>query len=111
MTLKSTIADWDLGGKKTINGIISTFTKVHNGIYYFEVLMPPNTCFPIHWHDCHEKVKVLSGELGDKLQPGVTWKPGHDGDYAYFPPYVQHQPCNDTDDFTTLLVQFYFNGK
>jgi hypothetical protein len=71
----------------------------------FIVEMPPSAHLPLHWHDCLEKVTVLSGQIIDEEKPGRIYNV----DEVYeVKPMIKHMIKNNlTHKTTTLQVDFF----
>jgi uncharacterized RmlC-like cupin family protein len=84
------------------NGVTSKKVSENDTTMEFLVHIPPETVFPLHWHDCDEKIKVVSGSLMDKeMLYHITM-----GQSVMIPKATPHQPYTLEKDTTIVIVRF-----
>lgn len=97
--------EWSEDQTRLIGNVKSTSAIRKSYHLRFIVEMPPSTSLPLHWHDCFEKITVLSGQIIDEERPGKIYNV----DEVYeIRPMVKHIIKNNlTHKTTTLQVDFF----
>ena len=68
---------WPVNEKRVIEGTICTKLANSDDHMQFLTEIPPGTGFNLHWHDCLEICRVITGRLADKvIDPTREWKAG-----------------------------------
>lgn len=104
-TFKMLWSEWQLGEKKAVGNTSShLILKTKNHLRFF-VEIPPLEVFPVHWHNCTEVCKVMSGILSDKEDDSIKYSEGQE---YIINPFRKHRPCNlSKDESLFLQVDFY----
>jgi hypothetical protein len=98
-------SNWNEDETKMIGDVKITSAIRRNNHLRFITEMPPGSSLRKHWHNCQERVLVLSGQLTDEEIPGKVWK---EDDVYQIPAYAKHSPKNSLPHKTTVLqVDFY----
>lgn len=65
--------------------------------------MPVGEYFKIHWHDCVEKIHILSGVMKDEKIENMMWS---SGDTKIYQPMIEHIPYNAGEVPLFLIIDF-----